>query len=66
MKCEAMVLNDPVVIVGDLKRIGAKAPSPKNQVRRIEWDEEAESPSKVDPEVFPIGELIPSDDSTIG
>ena len=65
MKREAVILNDPVVIVCDLKRIGAQASSPENQLWRIEWDEETESPSKVNTEVSPIGELIPSDDSTI-
>lgn len=61
-----MVLNDPVVIVGDLKRIDTRAPSSKHEFWRVERGEEAESPPKVDPEVFSIAELIPSDDSATG
>ncbi len=65
MKREAMVLNDPLVIVGKLQYVNTHTSIPKNELWRIERHEEPESPSKVDPEVFSVGELISSDDSTV-
>lgn len=66
MKRKTMVPNDPLVIVGKLEDVNTHASIPQNELWRIERNDEPESPSKVDAEVFSIGELISSDDSTAG
>lgn len=63
MKREGMVLNNPVFIVRNLEHIGARSSSLLNEVRCIEGNEETEPPSIVRPEVFPVSEMILSNDS---
>src|SRR5574341_2697735 len=63
MKCEGMVLNHPMFIARNLEHIGAHSSSLLNDVRCIEGNEKTEPPSIVRPEVFPVSEMIPSDDS---
>jgi len=63
MKREGMVLNHPVFIARNLEHIGAYSSSLLNDVRCIEGNEETEPPSIVCLEVFPVKEVIPSDDS---
>lgn len=63
MKREGMVLNNPVFITRNLEHVGARSSSLLNEVRCVEGNEETEPPSIVRPEVFPVSEMILSNDS---
>ncbi len=62
MKGERVIPHHPVLVVSHLEDIGAGSPSAENQVWGIKGNEESETPSVVDSEVFPIVEMILRDD----